>query len=472
MVTLFILIPAVLLFIVINTIIACYVTIRLGYGPPNWQTALNLVVPITTFQDRLNEGRDWVDKKAPWADKLLTRLHVPKPIVLIEIIEVEEEDEEDDDELLEELAAVPIEELLAGQQLETQQAETEAWLVQCTNAETSLLRLNAVLMKSGQFAAELEERIRVASDKVTEDSIKSFITDLKADCQNFLTTQSGLTAQVSKRIGEFGEFRAMIDEAAFASADYVTHIETMIKNIDTIENIPAEDGAKRLVRELVQLRSARHQLRDMRERIFSLVAAKEQRFDKIPKQLFVDNLSGQRGRIGLMETLDGWWKAGRQKGRHLAFALIDFAKFGELNDTHGTVVCDKIIKHFGGILKEQFESKDLIGVYHGNAFLIVMVQADVQKTVETVEHIRQRQAKTVYRSKDHEQPIQTLLTGAVVEITDEQSIDEVFGVLDKTMAAAKSAGRNHTFCWSAGSDQPQNADAPDFGEQGVEVMLE
>jgi len=85
------LIPAAALFMVINVIVGCYVAIRLGYGPPDWKTALNLVVRLTTLQDRLNAGRDWLDKKAPWTDKLLDRLHVPRPIVIVDVPEEEEE---------------------------------------------------------------------------------------------------------------------------------------------------------------------------------------------------------------------------------------------------------------------------------------------------------------------------------------------------------------------------------------------
>jgi len=81
------------LFMVINIFIGCYVAIRLGYGPPDWKTALNLVVRLTTLQDRLNAGRDWLDKKAPWADKYLDRLHVPRPIIIVEMPEEEEIEE-------------------------------------------------------------------------------------------------------------------------------------------------------------------------------------------------------------------------------------------------------------------------------------------------------------------------------------------------------------------------------------------
>ena len=73
---------AVALFTAINVIVGCYVAIRLGYGPPSWQVALNLVVRVTTLQDWLNAGRDFLGKKARWADMLLVRLRVPKPIII------------------------------------------------------------------------------------------------------------------------------------------------------------------------------------------------------------------------------------------------------------------------------------------------------------------------------------------------------------------------------------------------------
>jgi hypothetical protein len=102
MLTWLLLIPVAALFVAINIIVGCYAAIRLGYGPPDWRTALNLVVRITTLQDRLNASRDWLDKKAPWADKLLDRLRVPKPIIIVDPSE-EEKATDDIDEMIDEV---------------------------------------------------------------------------------------------------------------------------------------------------------------------------------------------------------------------------------------------------------------------------------------------------------------------------------------------------------------------------------
>ena len=92
------LIPVVILFMLLNVIVGCALAIRLGYGPPDWKTALNLILPLTTLQDQLNAGRDWLERKAPWADKFLDRMQIPKPIIIVEVPETPEEEDEAEEE--------------------------------------------------------------------------------------------------------------------------------------------------------------------------------------------------------------------------------------------------------------------------------------------------------------------------------------------------------------------------------------
>ena len=109
MLTLLLFVPAAILFMAINIILGCYIAIRLGYGPPNWQTALNQVVSLTTLQRYLNAGREWLERKVPKVDQFLTRLNVPKPITIIDTTQAEEgeeaEEEETGDEVPEEIVS-------------------------------------------------------------------------------------------------------------------------------------------------------------------------------------------------------------------------------------------------------------------------------------------------------------------------------------------------------------------------------
>jgi hypothetical protein len=97
MVTL-LLMPIIGLFVAINILLGCYVAIRLGYGPPHWVYALNLVVRVTTFQNWLNAARTWLEEKIPRTEKLFTRLRVPKPIIIVDVTLPEEGSKEEEEE--------------------------------------------------------------------------------------------------------------------------------------------------------------------------------------------------------------------------------------------------------------------------------------------------------------------------------------------------------------------------------------
>ena len=94
MLTWLLLVPVVVLFVTINLVVGCYFAVRCGYGPPDWKTALNLAVRVTTLQDRLNAGRDWLAIKAPRVDKFLDRLLIPKPIIIVDMPERQETNDE------------------------------------------------------------------------------------------------------------------------------------------------------------------------------------------------------------------------------------------------------------------------------------------------------------------------------------------------------------------------------------------
>jgi diguanylate cyclase (GGDEF)-like protein len=234
-----------------------------------------------------------------------------------------------------------------------------------------------------------------------------------------------------------------------------------------------EESANRLLKEISSLRFARHRLRDMQDRTFLQIVFYEKREENVPQQLYIDENFGICGRIGLEITIQEWWKQKRHEKRQIAFALLDFVKFGEANDEHGIMICDKIIKHFGNRFKEHFDSQDLVGIYTGNCFLIATSNMGLKKTITEIERIRQRCEKTTFRYNAGKDSLKLQLTCAVTEAIVTQSKDDVLNVLEKTLSAAKKAGRNFTFLSIPGplDKNPEKVEAPNLGEEENEVEI-
>ncbi len=352
---------------------------------------------------------------------------------------------------------------------------TESWLVNEKHVETSILKLNVVMMKSGRFAAELDWRIRSTRGQLTTEDIRHFLGEMKDDCRNYLDSQAEITQQMLQRLDEFGELKYLAEEVDYANMEQSAQIETTLSNLDHLKLTDnPEDIGMRLLKELGSLRIARHRLRDMQDRSYMKIVFYEDRVDTIPQQLYQDEQFGIRGRIGLEVALHEWWKQKRHQKRQITFALLDFVKFGEANDEHGISVCDNVIKRFGRDLQEHFDSTDLVGIYSGNCFLIATINTGLQKTITEIERIRQNCEHTIFRYNRGREAFHLQLTCAITEALASQSQEDVLKVLATAMSAAKKAGRNHTFQLIPGplNSPPEKVTAPNMLEEPKEIDLD
>jgi diguanylate cyclase (GGDEF)-like protein len=342
---------------------------------------------------------------------------------------------------------------------------TETWLVNDKQVETSLLRLNTVMMKSGRFAAELDWRIRSLRDSITMSDIEQLIAELQDDCKNYLETQAVISQQMIERLDEFGELRYLAEEVDYANMEQSAQVETTLNNLNTIRQIKLpKEAANRLLRELASLRVARHKLRDMQDKTYINIVFYENREDNIPQQLFIDEQLETRSRIGLEMAIHNWWKQKRHQTRQFTFALLDFVRFGEINDEYGIKIADNILKLFGQTLEGKFDKSDLVGIYQGNCYLIVTQNIGLQKTITEIERIRQLCDKTKFVCPTINKEFNLQLTCGITEALGTQTQVEVFTCLEKALHSAKKAGKNRTFNFIHGplNKPPEEVLAPNL----------
>ncbi|MDR1478184.1 MAG: diguanylate cyclase [Planctomycetaceae bacterium] len=342
---------------------------------------------------------------------------------------------------------------------------TESWLVNDKQVETSLLRLNTVMMKSGRFAAELDWRIRSLRGSFEMDDIEQFVTELQDDCKNYLETQSIISQQMVERLDEFGELRHLAEEVDYANMEQSAQVETTLNNLNLIRQLQSpEDAANKLLRELASLRVARHKLRDLQDKTYINVVLYENRTDTVPQQLFIDEQLGIRSRIGLEMAIHNWWQQKRHQTRQFIFVLLDFVRFGEINDEYGIKPADNILKLYGQSIEKKFDKSDIVGIYCGNCYLVVTQNVGLQKTITEIERLRQHCEQTRFVCKNINKEFQLQLTCGIAEALGTQNQSEVLQCLEKTLHAAKKAGKNCTFNYVHGplNKPPEQVVAPNL----------
>ncbi|MDR0610574.1 MAG: GGDEF domain-containing protein [Planctomycetaceae bacterium] len=454
-----------------NILLGCYAAIHFGLGPPDWKTALNQVIDITVFQDYWNDLRTRVSVLSVFRKKDSSTTHgknspantdnTAKKTIPQHSNQSNQPPNNNEESINTDLASVS-------------KHDSKTWFIQEDYIEVSLLKLNIAMKKSGQFASELDWRIRSCRGEITQEDVKQFLNELRDDCRDYLESQANITEQMKQRLDEFGILKNLAEEIDYANMEQSAQIETTLSNLNHLDLTDnPEEGAARLIKELTGLRFARHRLRDMQDRAFVHIIFNEKREETIPQQLFFDESFGIYNRIGLEITLRQWWKQKRYEKESIIFALLDFVKFGEANEEHGITACDKAIKFFGNMLKERFDQPHLTGLYSGNCFLIAIVNSTPKKAIAEIERTRQWCEKTTLRLNKGMETMHLQLTCAVTEVLAAQSQNEVLAVLEKTLVFAKKTGRNHTYYYVPGplDNPPEKIDAPDFDEEPIEIDI-
>lgn len=128
--------------------------------------------------------------------------------------------------------------------------------------------------------------------------------------------------------------------------------------------------------------------------------------------------------------------------RPLAVALIDLDHFKRVNDTHGHLVGDAVLREVAGLLKANVRSADTLGRYGGEEFILVMPETDLEGGLATAENLRRVVARATVTHADDQ--IRTTISVGVTGGAGRESVDldTLLRHADTALYNAKAQGRD------------------------------
>jgi diguanylate cyclase (GGDEF)-like protein len=157
-----------------------------------------------------------------------------------------------------------------------------------------------------------------------------------------------------------------------------------------------------------------------------------------------DPLTSLWNRRAIFDALSRELDRAKRQEISVAVLLVDLDHFKQVNDTHGHLVGDEVLRETARRIQRTVRSYDAVGRYGGEEFLVVAPECDSRIALDLSERIRQLFA---------ESPIQT--TGSAITVTlsigvvcldggGEGEVTKVLSAADKALYEAKSSGRNRT----------------------------
>jgi diguanylate cyclase (GGDEF)-like protein len=131
----------------------------------------------------------------------------------------------------------------------------------------------------------------------------------------------------------------------------------------------------------------------------------------------------------------------RIPGSRAAVLMCDLDFFKAINDTHGHAVGDRVLQHFGSLLRKDLRNIDIAGRVGGEEFAVVLPGADVAAASAFARRLQQLLAEQPFRSADGDIALTVSIGVAALRAAD-SSAGVAMSRSDNALYIAKRNGRN------------------------------
>lgn len=151
-----------------------------------------------------------------------------------------------------------------------------------------------------------------------------------------------------------------------------------------------------------------------------------------------DELTGAYSRRYFLDALRREKTRADREHRKFCVAILDLDSFKAINDRHGHLAGDDVLREFAESVQLELRGSDYFARYGGEEFALLLVDTDLDYAGGVLERIRQRIASNPF---SHVGSAVTVSAG-IAQYRLHEDVSAAIGRADRALYSAKAAGRN------------------------------
>lgn len=159
--------------------------------------------------------------------------------------------------------------------------------------------------------------------------------------------------------------------------------------------------------------------------------------DLLKRQATTDTLTGIFNRLKFNELLDMEMREALRYKHPLSLIMFDVDHFKSINDAHGHLVGDSVLKEITGLIKAHIRNVDIFARWGGEEFVILSPDSSLSSVRRVAEKLRQLIALT-----DFSCPSRVTVSFGLAQFQEDDVIDSFVKRADDALYRAKDLGRN------------------------------
>ena len=126
----------------------------------------------------------------------------------------------------------------------------------------------------------------------------------------------------------------------------------------------------------------------------------------------------------------------------MAVMMVDIDHFKHVNDAHGHLAGDQVLRHVVEVIRRRIRAQDIVGRYGGEEFLVLLCDTTAQGAQQLAEHLREAVQDSSCAWDG--QPLSVTVSVGVFggRLEPGESWDQLIHAADNALYRAKQGGRN------------------------------
>jgi diguanylate cyclase (GGDEF)-like protein/PAS domain S-box-containing protein len=164
--------------------------------------------------------------------------------------------------------------------------------------------------------------------------------------------------------------------------------------------------------------------------------------EKVELLSITDELTGLFNRRHALAVAEAEVARSHRYGHYLSVIMLDIDHFKEINDSHGHLIGDRMLKEVAAMLTRELREIDTVARYGGDEFIIILPHTELEQARSIAERIRERAAMIEFKTDNDSLIRATLSLGITQMSSKKETLTDIIRRADQAMLSAKSGGRD------------------------------
>lgn len=251
-----------------------------------------------------------------------------------------------------------------------------------------------------------------------------------------------IRSNLNKLLSEVG---TSLNEAGDGARSFEGTLGGIAKDFSKKEDLnDIRDLLTTLITETRQMQSATSAMQSNFEEKSKEIDDLQEQLQRERKRAITDPLTGLYNRFALIDKLNA--AVGEMdEDERPSLIMLDIDHFKAINDTHGHLIGDRVIRFVAQVLQKNTKGKDTAARYGGEEFTVLLPGTPSGGAKSVAEVIRKAIASAQLVRADNKKPLgQITISAGVATYQGEEDVMEFINRADQALYRSKNEGRNRT----------------------------